>query len=158
MVAEVTLAFVLAVGACLMVREMIRLRRVDAGMATANVLVLHLSPRVPVEEYYAIEERVRQLPGVAGAGFIQLVPMQNWGWRASFSIDGRPPTDGERRVTELRYVTPGYFRAAGIPLRRGRFLTVSDIPGAPAVVLVNDTFARRYFPNEDPVGRSSIAD
>ncbi len=152
-VAEVTLAFVLAVGACLMVREMIRLRRVDAGMATANVLVLHLSPRVPVEEYYAIEERVTQLPGVAGAGFIQLVPMQNWGWRASFSIDGRSPTDGERRVTELRYVTPGYFRAAGIPLRRGRFLTVSDIPGAPAVVLVNDTFARRYFPNEDPVGR-----
>ena len=152
-VAEVTLAFVLAVGACLMVREMIRLRRVDTGMATANVLVLHLSPRVPVAEYYAIEERVSHLPGVAGAGFIQLVPMQNWGWQAGFSIDGRPPNPGERRVTELRYVTPGYFRAAGIPLRRGRFFTASDVEGAPAVVLVNEAFARRYFPNEDPVGR-----
>ena len=152
-VAEVTLAFVLAVGACLMVREMIRLRRVDTGMATANVLVLHLSPRVPVAEYYAIEERVSHLPGVAGAGFIQLVPMQNWGWQAGFSIDGRPPSPGERRVTELRYVTPGYFRAAGIPLRRGRFFTASDVEGAPAVVLVNEAFARRYLPNEDPVGR-----
>jgi predicted permease len=152
-VAEVTLAFVLAVGACLMVREMLRLRRVDTGMATANVLVLHLSPRVPVEEYYAIEERVTRLPGVAAAGFIQLVPMQNWGWQANFSIDGRPANAGERRVTELRYVTPGYFRAAGIPLRRGRLLTSSDVAGAPAVVLVNEALARRYFPNEDPVGR-----
>ena len=152
-VAEVTLAFVLAIGACLMVREMMRLRRVDTGMATANVLVLHLSPRVPVEEYYAIEERVSHLPGVAGAGFIQLVPMQNWGWQAGFSIGGRPPNPGERFVTELRYVTPGYFRAAGIPLRRGRFFTASDVEGAPAVVLVNEAFARRYFPNEDPVGR-----
>ena len=152
-VAEVTLAFVLAVGACLMVREMIRLRQADTGMDTANVLVLHLSPRVPVEQYYAIEDRVSQLPGVGGAGFIQLVPMQNWGWQAGFSIEGRPPAAGERRVTELRYVTPGYFRAAGIPLRRGRFLTASDIDGSPAVILVNEALARRYFPGEDPVGR-----
>jgi predicted permease len=152
-VAEVTLAFVLAVGACLMVREMIRLRQADTGMDTANVLVLHLSPRVAVQQYYAIENRVSQLPGVGGAGFIQLVPMQNWGWQAGFSIEGRPPAAGERLVTELRYVTPGYFRAAGIPLRRGRFLTASDIDGSPAVVLVNETLARRYFPGEDPVGR-----
>ena len=152
-VAEVTLAFVLAVGACLMVREMIRLRRADTGMNTANVLVLHLSPRVPVEQYYAIEDRVSQLPGVGGAGFIQLVPMQNWGWQAGFSVEGRPAAAGERRVTELRYVTPGYFRAAGIPLRRGRFFTESDVDGSPGVVLVNETLARRYFPGEDPVGR-----
>jgi predicted permease len=122
-------------------------------MDTANVLVLHLSPRVAVQQYYAIENRVSQLPGVGGAGFIQLVPMQNWGWQAGFSIEGRPPAAGERLVTELRYVTPGYFRAAGIPLRRGRFLTASDIDGSPAVVLVNETLARRYFPGEDPVGR-----
>jgi putative ABC transport system permease protein len=114
---------------------------------------MHLSPAVPVEEYYAIEQRVAQLPGVAAAGFIQLVPMQNWGWQAGFSIAGRPPTAGERRVTELRYVTPGYFRAAGIPLRRGRFFTTADVTGAPAVVLVNEALARRYFPNEDPLGR-----
>jgi predicted permease len=152
-IAEVTLAFVLAVGASLMVREMMRLRAADTGMNTANVLVLHLSPRVPVDQYYAIEDRVSQLPGVGGAGFIQLVPMQNWGWQAGFSIEGRPPSAGERPVTELRYVTPGYFHAAGIPLRRGRFFTASDVDGSPGVVLVNETLARRYFPGEDPVGR-----
>ena len=99
-----------------------------------------------------LEARVAQLPGVAAAGFIQLVPMQNWGWQAAFSVKGRPSDRGERQVTELRFVTPGYFRAAGIPLRRGRFFTAADAPGAPAVVLVNETLARRYFPGEDPVG------
>jgi predicted permease len=134
-----------------MVREIVRLRQVDTGMAAGNVLVAHVSPRVSPAEYYAIEERVAQLPGVSASGFIQLVPMQNWGWSAGFSIEGRPEA-GERRVTELRYVTPGYFRAAGIPLRRGRLFTAADVAGAPAVVLVNEALARRYFPNEDPVG------
>ena len=150
-VAEVTLAFVLAVGACLMVREIIRLRGVDTGMSAGNVLVLHLSPRVSPEEYYGIEQRVAQLPGVSAAGFIQLVPMQNWGWQAQFSIDGRPDR-GERRTIELRYVTPGYFRAAGVPLRRGRLFTNGDVATAPMAVLINEALARRYFPNEDPVG------
>jgi predicted permease len=120
-------------------------------MAEGHVLVLHLSPRVSPEEYYRIEQRVAQLPGVSASGFIQLVPMQNWGWQAQFSIDGRPD-QGERRTIELRYVTPGYFRAAGVPLRRGRLFTNADVAGAPGVVLVNEALARRYFPNEDPVG------
>ena len=151
-IVEVTLAFVLMTGACLMVREMIRLRRVDTGMAIENVLALHLTPRVAASEYYAIEERVRQLPGVRDAGFIQMVPLQNWGWQAGLEIPGRPPAPGERRATELRYVTPGYFRAAGIPLRRGRFFTAADVEGAPPVVLVNEALVRLYLPGTEPVG------
>ena len=149
-VVEVALAFVLALGAAMVMREIVRLQHVETGMATENVLALHLTPRAPASDYYAIERRVAQLPGVAAAGFTQLVPLQNWGWEAGFSIRGRPPAGPLR--TELRYVTPGYFRALGIPLLRGRALTDGDQADAPRVILVNDALARRYFPGEDPVG------
>jgi putative ABC transport system permease protein len=150
-VVEVALAFVLALGAAIVMREIIRLQHVETGMVTENVLALHLTPRAPASDYYAIERRVAELPGVQAAGVTQLVPLQNWGWQAGFSIRGRPP--GEPLRTELRYVTPGYFRALGIPLLRGRALTEGDHADAPRVILVNDALARRYFPGEDPVGR-----
>ncbi|MEP6917290.1 MAG: ABC transporter permease [Acidobacteriota bacterium] len=149
---EVALGFVLALAAVLTIREVVRLEHVNTGMVTDHVLVLHLTPKAPVSDYYAIESRVAQLPGVSAAGFTQLVPLQNWGWEADFSIRGRPPSPG-RRVTGLRYVTPGYFRALGIPVLRGRPLADSDTAEAPPVVVVNDALARRYFPGEDPVGR-----
>jgi putative ABC transport system permease protein len=152
-VSEVALAFILAVGAALVIRELARLQRVDRGMDTANVVVLHLTPRAPAADYYAIEDRVSQIAGVQAAGFIQMVPLQNWGWEADFGIRGRPPDPGQRRVTELRYVTPGYFRALGIPIVRGRGLTAGDTADAPRVIVVNEALARRYFPNDDPVGR-----
>jgi predicted permease len=150
---EVALAFILAVGATLVIREIARLEQVNPGMVTGNVVVLHLTPRAPAADYSAIEDQVSQTPGVQGAGFIQMVPLQNWGWEADFNVRGQPPAPGQRRTTELRYVTPGYFRAFGIPILRGRGLLPGDAEGAPAVVLVNDALARRYFPNEDPVGR-----
>jgi putative ABC transport system permease protein len=151
-VLEVALAFVLAIGAALVVREMIRLQRVDTGMVTEDVLTLHLTPKASAADYYAIEERVSRLPGVQAAGFIQLVPLQNWGWEADFAIKARPP-DPSRPRAELRYVTPGYFRALGIPLVHGRFLNAGDTAQAPRVILINEALARRYFGDEDPTGR-----
>jgi putative ABC transport system permease protein len=117
------------------------------------VVVLHVTPRAPAATYYAIEDRVSRIPGVRAAGFIQMVPLQNWGWEADFNVRGRPSPPGQRRVTELRYVTPGYFGALGIPVVRGRGLSAGDTADAPPVVLINEALARRYFPNEDPVGR-----
>ncbi len=149
-VVEVALAFVLALGAAIVMREIVRLQHVETGMTIENVLALHLTPRAPASDYYAIERRVAELPGVQAAGLTQLVPLQNWGWEAGFTIRGRPPAGPLK--TELRYVTPGYFRALGIPLLRGRALTEGDQEGAPRVILVNDALARRYFPGEDPVG------
>jgi putative ABC transport system permease protein len=152
-VTEVALAFVLSLGAALVIREVVRLRRVESGMVTAGVVTLHLTPRAPAAEYYAIEDRVRQLPGVRAAGFTQLVPLQPWGWEGDFAIRGRPAPADERLVTGLRYVTPGYFDALGIPVVRGRALGAQDVEGAPRAVVVNEALARRYFPGEDPVGR-----
>jgi putative ABC transport system permease protein len=150
-VVEVALAFVLACGAAAVVAEVVRLRQVPTGMITERVRSLHLTPRAPARDYYAIEDRVAHLPGVAAAGFTQLVPLQNWGWEADFTIRGRP-REG-RPIAGLRYVTPGYFRALGIPVLRGRPFTDQDTPDSLRVVIVNDALARKYFHGEDPVGR-----
>jgi putative ABC transport system permease protein len=150
-VMEVALAFVLALGAAVVMRELIRLQQIPNGMVTDNVLTLHVTPRASAQDYYAIEARVAQLPSVHAAGMTQLVPLQNWGWDADFAIRDRV-VDG-RSIAGLRYVTPGYFRALGIPLVRGRGFALSDTADAPPVVLINEALARRYFPGEDPVGR-----
>jgi predicted permease len=149
-VAEVALAFILAIGAALVAREAIRLRAVPSGVITENVLTLHLTPRAEAQDYYAIEQRVAALPRVRSAGLTQLVPLQNWGWKADFNVRGR--VMGGRPQAGLRYVSPGYFRTMGIPVLRGRALTEHDNESAERVIVVNDALARRYFPNEDPVG------
>ena len=153
-VIEVALAFVLALGAVQVVREASRLENVPTGMVVDNVLTLHVTPRSTAQDYYAIEERVKQLPGVRAAGFTQLVPLQNWGWTADFSIRGQPSDPSRRLVTGLRYVTPGYFAALGIPVVQGRGFLQSDTEHAPRVILVNEALVRTYFPTgHSPVGR-----
>jgi predicted permease len=149
-VAEVSLAFILAIGAALVAREAIRLRSVPSGIVTDNVLTLHLTPRAEARDYYAIEQRVAALPRVRAAGLTQLVPMQNWGWEADFRVRGRSIPG--RPMAGLRYVTPGYFRTLGIRMLRGRDFTEHDDPAAPRVIVVNEALARRYLPNEDPIG------
>jgi len=152
-VVEVALAFVLALGVAGVIRELSRLERTDSGMDTDSVMTVHLTPRIPDADYFAMAERVAQLPGVRAAGFTQMLPLQNWGWIGDYHITGRPRE--ERPAIELRSVTPGYFSALGVPLRRGRSLTVGDGLLEPGVLLVNETLARLHFPGEDPVGRAT---
>jgi predicted permease len=141
---------VLATGAALVAREAIRLRAVPPGIVTDNVLTLHLTPRTGAEDYYAIEQRVAALSGVRGAGLTQLVPLQNWGWNADFRVLGRMMSN--RSIAGLRYVTPGFFRAMGIRIVRGREFTDYDDEAAPRVIVVNEALVRRYLANEDPIG------
>ena len=157
-VAEIALAFVLALGSLLLVRELDRLRRTDSGMMTRNVLTLHVGRSGGMaadgQQYNEMAERVSRLPGVESAGFIQLLPLQNWGWTSNstdFTRADTPPSLPEFPI-ELRYVTPGYFGALGIALRSGRFFTGADRPAAQPVVIINETLARLYFGNADPVG------
>ena len=152
-IAEVALAFALALGVGGVLRELSRMERTDTGMVTDGVMTLHMSPRIPDSEYFAIEARVAQLPGVTGAGFVQLVPLQNWDWVGDIHFAGRPRE--ERPTIELRTVTPGYFRALGIPIRAGRNLTAGDSLLEPGVFLVNESLARLHFPGQDPVGREA---
>jgi putative ABC transport system permease protein len=145
-VIEVALAFVLALGAVQVMREAIRLENVATGMVTANVLTLHVTPRTTAQDYYEIEERVAQLPGVRAAGFTQLVPLQNWGWTGGFSIRGEATDRSRLMIAGLRYVTPGYFATLGIPVLHGRGFTRGDTAEAPRVILVNEALVRTYFP------------
>lgn len=156
-VAEVALAFVLGVGSALLVRELARLRGTDAGIVPANVITFHVGqPRNPDigMQFYDIADRVAGLPGVQAAGFAQMLPLQSWGWTSNstdFRVRGRPPRAEEFSI-ELRYVTPGYFDALGITLRRGRGFTPADVKGTLPVIVINETLARRAFPGEDPIG------
>jgi hypothetical protein len=106
--------------------EMTRLREAPNGMQTGDVVTVHLGqPLAPGVElqYYDIAERVGRLPDVRAAGFTQVLPLQNWGWNSvstDFVVKGRRRETSRRFPIELRYVTPGYFEALGIPIRRGR--------------------------------------
>jgi predicted permease len=165
-VLEMALAFVLAVGATALIRELIRLRGTNIGITTGNVLTVHVGERfisrgrnrpLPSDtaQFYDIANRVEQLADVRAAGFIQALPLQNWGWRATsvdFQVRGRQRTESPVLQIELRYVTPGYFRALGIPLLAGRWFTAQDDRDAPGVILINNALAKQYFAGEDPIG------
>jgi putative ABC transport system permease protein len=149
-VGEIAVAFALLVGAGLLLRTFLNLQRTDAGVKAENVLTAHVIVS-GARESTAIEERVLAIPGVRAAGLISLLPLQNSGWEAGFTIVGRPGV----LQTELRFVTPGYFRAMGIPLRRGREFSPRDTRESLLAILVNETFARQYLPEDDPIGRAT---
>jgi predicted permease len=147
-IAEIALAFMLLVAAGLLLRTFVNLQNAGAGLRAGNVLTAHVAVSGP-QQAMALEERVSQIPGVRAAGMVSMLPLQNSGWTAGFTIPGRPTI----YQTELRYVTPGYFRAMGIPLRRGRELSAHDVAGPERAIVVNEAFARLYFPGEEAVGR-----
>jgi predicted permease len=156
-IAEVALACLLAIGAAVLIRELVRLKRTDPGVTTTNVVTFHVGHLTTIgrdaQVFDEIANRVERLPGVSAAGFTQLLPLQNWGWAANsitFSVRGRAPRREEFPI-ELRFVTPGYFRALGIPVR-GRAFTASDTADTTPVLIVNETLARKAFPGEDPIG------
>jgi putative ABC transport system permease protein len=149
-VVEIALAFVLLVGAGLLLRTFLNLQRTDPGLNAENVLTAHVVVS-GARESMALEERARQIPGVRAAGLVSLLPLQNSGWGAGTTIPGRSGWF----QTQLAFVTPGYFRAMGIPLRRGREFSPHDGPEARRVILVNEALVRQCFPNEDPIGRTT---
>ncbi len=161
-VAEVAAAFVLLIGAGLMIKSFVHLHRVEAGLQPENVITMSLTlpranyqtPSSAVKFFQQLQERVSSLPGVQAAGVINLLPMQQWGWNSDFQIEGRTPfPPGQSPLVEHRTVSPDYFRALGIPLISGRFLTAQDNEQSERVVLINQTFAQRHFPDQDPIGK-----
>jgi predicted permease len=160
--AEIAMAFILLTGAGVLLKAFLQLQSTPTGLVTDRVLTLHMS--VNLREYSApgsygrylhqLEERITRIPGVRAAGFVQYLPLQNWGWTGFFSIDGhtRQGTREEPRA-ELRYVSPGYFQAFRIPLRGGRVFDKRDTSDSPPVILINEALSHRYFPNKNPIGR-----
>ena len=159
---EMALAVVLLVGAGLLIRSFSKLISVDPGFKAERVVTF--SVVLPDTKYgpYAqrrafvseLLERMKRMPGVQGSAVVTGLPLSNMMMRTSAHIEGTPPeTPNERKSTDVAMATPGYFAAMGIPLVSGRDFTDRDGSGAPVVAIVNQEFAKRYFPNENPIGK-----
>ncbi|HEV3469193.1 MAG TPA: ABC transporter permease [Pyrinomonadaceae bacterium] len=159
-VSEVALALVLLVGAGLMVKSFAEVQKVEPGFDPQKLLTAQLSlsaEKYPGPKAVAFLEEVRQrigaLPGVESAAFSNGLPIYGAGI-TSFLIEGQPRPAPGGEPTAVEYVTtPGYFRTMGIPLLKGRYLDERDTRQGQMVALVDEDFARRFFPGEDPLGK-----
>jgi predicted permease len=163
-VTEIALALVLLVGAGLMMRSLWRLLEVNPGFRTENLLTMRISlPEAKYQEaakaenfYRQLDSRLEALPGVKGIGLVSRVPLQG-GFTTAFYPAGQPvPPRGQEIEGNLRYVSSGYFQTMGVPLIKGRYFTDQDNPTAPAALIVNQTLARRLFPNQAAVGQQLV--
>ncbi|HEX8559123.1 MAG TPA: ABC transporter permease [Pyrinomonadaceae bacterium] len=166
-VSEVALSLVLLVGAGLLVKSFRQLLTTDPGYSPERVLAVTVAlstKRFADDEgraayFREAVERIRQLPGVDSAGLTRLLPLGNSDSFKSFNIAGRPRfAPGSRNSGRNYVVSPDYFRVLGVPVRRGRVFAQSDVKNSPPVVVVNEALARKYFPDQDPLGQQLIFD
>ncbi len=159
-VTEFAAALVLLVGAGLLAQSFLRLEHVDPGFDPHHVLTFALS--LPAARYSGARQvdffqqvvaQVSRLPGVRSASAGGPLPLSRDEIDARFDIEGRSVPESERPRTGYTWVEPGYFRTLGIPLLKGRDLTAADTLKSTPVVIINEALARRFFPNEDPIGK-----
>jgi putative ABC transport system permease protein len=160
-VSEVALSLVLLVGAGLLFRSFLCLQSVELGFRPERLLTFRVSPSGPNFDtdpkysafYREIAERTRQLPGVEEVGVINTLPLAK-GPTTAFQVEGRPPLTKDKWARcNYRSVSPEYFRAVGVPVLKGRAFDAHDNESSPLVIIVNQSLARRDFPDEEPVGR-----
>ena len=161
-VAETALAIVLLIGAALLIRSFSSLRSVDAGFNPQRVLSFETS--LGGSKYTTSEatdrltrevvRRLEAVPGVTAAANVPFLPLEG-GFGLGFDIVGRPLAEGERSTggAGWMYVSDAYFEVLEIPLRRGRLFGERDTASAPAVAVVNEAFAKKYWPKGDPIGQ-----
>ena len=162
-VVEMALAVVLLTGAGLLIRSFIQLTRVEAGFRTEEGMTFRLSfdeyqrRQQILERVMQLEERVRVLPGVRSVAGTTVLPLSGLGSIWNFTVEGAPPPPPDvNQEIAIASITPDYFRAIGMPLRRGRSFTNGDRNEAPAVAIINEAAVRRWFPNQDPLGRRVV--
>ncbi len=161
-IVEVALSLVLLIGAGLFIRSFVRLQTVETGFNPQNLLVANISltpsrysqPNQRGAFYRRLSEELASLPGVVSVGAAQSLPLTGSDARAPMAIDGRPVVPiGERPIVSVNIIASDYFRTMGIPLLQGRYFGDQDNDTAPLTVIINQSFARRFFPDEDPVGK-----
>jgi putative ABC transport system permease protein len=163
LVAQVSLSLVVLIAAGLFVTSFARLQRVDPGFDPAGVFTarLALPPRYTAEQtvafYEQLPRRLAMLPGATSAALTDRLPLTGGQAPTVVAIAGRPlPPISERAQANRHLVSPKYFSTLKIPIRAGRDFDARDNARAPHVVIVNETFARRHFPGENPIGRTLI--
>ena len=161
-ISEVGLAVVLLVGAGLMIKSFWRLQKVDPGFNPDQVLTARIflsNSTYPGAQQRAtffqrLLQQLETVPGVESVGAVTSLPLSGSSMNFRFTVEGQPPPQpGTNNQAQYRAVSPNYFRALGMPLRQGRDLTERDAADAPGVVVINETLARRLFPNGDAIGK-----
>ncbi|HUI83386.1 MAG TPA: ABC transporter permease [Candidatus Binatia bacterium] len=159
-VAETAIGLILLIGAGLLIRSFVRVLNVDPGFDSRHLLTAYLN--LPENQYRGLQKpqfyeellsRLRALPGVESAVAGGPIPLSRSYMIIGFTIEGRPAAPGDDFVEAVGIVTPGFFRALRIPLIAGREFQPTDDSRAPIVAIVNQAFARKYFPGQDPIGK-----
>ena len=161
-VTEIALAQVLLVGAALLAISYVRVTQIKPGFNPDRVLTAKIAPsnkKYPDSKsrsafYTTVLEHLQGLPGVESAGMVMSLPLTGSSMNRGFRVEGRPEPRADENVTmDFQIVSPGYFSTLEIPIKRGRGLNETDIETSQHVIVINDTMARRYWPNEDPIGK-----
>jgi predicted permease len=161
-VTEIALALPLAIGAGLALKSFWRLQEVDPGFNPDGVLTMRLllpseiypQPAQRVAFYQQALEKIKALPGVEAVSAASAIPMTTDGMSGTVSGENSNVSPNDLPVeTEMRWVTPEYFRTLGIELLKGRAFTEADSVGAERVAIVDESFVRRFYPNEEPLGK-----
>jgi predicted permease len=161
-VSELALSLTLLVGAGLLIRSFLRLQNVPPGFATDHILSMQVAATGPnyrgdpkaVDQFYqAIGERITHLPGVKAQGVISALPLTGTvGW-GGINVEGYAPPPGQELQVDMRLAGTDYFRAMDIPLLKGRFFSDHDTREGQQVAIIDESFAKRFWPHEDPVGK-----
>jgi putative ABC transport system permease protein len=164
-VVQCALAILLLAGAGLLLRSLGKLRGMDTGFRTAGVLTMRVNasrtkyaqgPQL-TQFYDELLARVRALPGVKNASTISDLFLSNTPSSGTFTLEDRPPFPPSEQIEATTdFVSPGFFEAMQVRLVRGRFFDERDQDGAPPALVINETFAQRYWPNQDPVGKRLV--
>jgi len=160
-VSELTLSLMLLIGAGLLIRSFVRLQSVPPGFTTDHVLTMEVAATGPkyredkpvVNFYKEIENRIGHLPGVEAEGVVSVLPLTgSVGWGA-IHVEGYTPPPGQELQVDLRGASTDYFRTMKIPLKKGRFFNEDDTADKPQVVIIDEKFAQRFWPDSDPIGK-----
>ena len=165
-VAEIAASVALLVSAGLLIRALLTVRGVDPGFNPDGVLTLRTELPMPAystvaarEAFYTrVREETQALPGVTSAAWISYLPISSfrggiWPVSVKGDVDAGSEVRGANNTASIRYVTPRYFETMAIPLKRGRDIADADNRGRQFVAVVSESFVKRYWPNEDPIGR-----
>lgn len=161
-VAEVAISLVLLIGAGLLINSFLRLRNVDPGFRSNNLLTMRVF--LPQSKYSDLAKRsafftdmnrrLESVPGVKSSAVITNLPLYKQGNSTNIAIEGRPdPPPSQEPIITTRVISPKYFETMGIPLLSGRQLTDQDTGNSPTITVVSETMARRYWPGENAIGK-----
>jgi putative ABC transport system permease protein len=161
-VSEIALSLVLLTGAGLMIRSFASAVNVNLGLNPKNVLTMQVF--LPDSKYHddaqartffdQLSERLKGIPGVEASGLITPLPLSGEGWQDAVLPEGQPkPEPGQFPSSDFHTISPGYFQAMGIQFLEGRDFSSADDQNSPAVAIISQSMARKYWPDEDPVGK-----